>query len=328
MALDPDRKALADAARGVSVGDPAVDDAAREMERFYDAAQQDKAAKKFKDSIQKLDEIAKVHEKTAKVRALRKRYETERPNAKSWVDSWAGLAAAVKNLLKDKLDEANAYYTDSDVATTKDYAESLKKLDKFWNVRPFIEKEIPVVQQYGPKLTAFEAKLKEFKDHDGASGIQVIILKMEADLASAKAEAVLHKYSTALTLLDASLGDWPAATAQADACKAYKEKRVAVQGKIDPAEERAAGCSHAGRCQGPDGRGRSSGAETGLHHRQQLCGRRRETGGQRQGRGRGRGGAGRDDRHRRARRSEEEVGSGLQGLHRYPRQGGRGRYRQ
>ncbi|NSY37474.1 hypothetical protein [Leisingera sp. ANG59] len=234
MALDPDRKALADAARGVSVGDPAVDDAAREMERLYDAAQQDKAAKKFKDGIQKLDAIAKVHEKTAKVRARRKRYETERPNAKTWVDSWAGLAAAVKNLLKDKLDEANGYYTDSDVATSKDYTESLKKLDKFWNVRPFIEKEIPVVQQYGPKLTAFEAKLKEFKDHDGASGIQVIILKMEADLASAKAEAVLHKYSTALTLLDATQGDWPAATAQANACKAYKEKRVSVQGKIDP----------------------------------------------------------------------------------------------
>ncbi|OBY26492.1 hypothetical protein A9D60_04405 [Leisingera sp. JC1] len=234
MALDPDRKALADAARGVTVGDPAVDDAARAMERLYDAAQQDKAAKKFKDGIQKLDEIAKVHETTAKVRKQRKLYEDWRPKAKTWVDSWAGLAAPVKALLQDKLDEANGFYTSSDVATSKDYTESIKLLGKFWDIRPFIEKEIPVVQQYGPKLTAFEAKLKEFKDHDGASGIQVIILKMEADLASAKAEAVLHKYSTALTLLDASQGEWPAATAQADACKSYKEKRVAVQGKIDP----------------------------------------------------------------------------------------------
>ncbi|UWQ35644.1 hypothetical protein K3555_24080 (plasmid) [Leisingera sp. M527] len=234
MALDPDRKALADAARGVSVGDPAIDDAAREMERLYDAAQVDKAAKKFKDGIKKLDEVATVHGKTAKVRKQRTTYETQRPNAKTWVDSWAGLAAAIKTLLTDKLDEANGYYTDSDVATTKDYGESLKKLGKFWSVRPFIEKEIPVVQQYAPKLTAFKAKLKDFKDHDGASGIQVIILKMEADLASATSEATLHKYSTALTLLDATQGDWPAATAQADACKAYKDKRVAVQGKIDP----------------------------------------------------------------------------------------------
>ncbi|UWQ79244.1 hypothetical protein K3725_18430 [Leisingera sp. S132] len=234
MAIDPDRKALADSARGVTVGDPAVDDAAREMERLYDAAQQDKAAKKFKDGIQKLDEIAKVHERTAKVRKQRKLFEDWRPKAKTWVDSWAGLGAPVKALLQDKLDEANGYYTGSDVATSKDYTESIKLLGKFWEIRPFIEKEIPVVQQYGPKLTAFEAKLKEFKDHDGASGIQVIILKMEADLASAKAEAVLHKYSTALTLLDGTQGDWPAAAAQADACKAYKEKRVAVQGKIDP----------------------------------------------------------------------------------------------
>ncbi|KIC24298.1 MULTISPECIES: hypothetical protein [unclassified Leisingera] len=234
MALDPDRKALADAARGVTVGDPAVDDAAREMERLYDAAQQDKAAKKFKDGIQKLDEVAKVYERTAKVRKQRKLYEDWRPKVKQWIDHWAGLTAAIKNLLKDKLDEAKGYYTDSDVATSKDYTESIKLLSKFWGLLPFLKKEIPVVQQYAPKLTAFEAKLKEFKDHDGASGIQVIILKMEADLASAKAEAVLHKYSTALTLLDATQGDWPAATAQADACKAYKEKRVAVQGKIDP----------------------------------------------------------------------------------------------
>ncbi|WP_206540671.1 hypothetical protein, partial [Leisingera sp. ANG-M6] len=211
-----------------------MDDAAREMERLYDAAQQDKAAKKFKDGIQKLDEVAKVYERTAKVRKQRKLYEDWRPKVKQWIDHWAGLTAAIKNLLKDKLDEAKGHYTDSDVATSKDYTESIKLLSKFWGLLPFLKKEIPVVQQYAPKLTAFEAKLKEFKDHDGASGIQVIILKMEADLASAKAEAVLHKYSTALTLLDATQGDWPAATAQADACKAYKEKRVAVQGKIDP----------------------------------------------------------------------------------------------
>ncbi|WP_039164720.1 hypothetical protein [Leisingera sp. ANG-M1] len=233
MALDPDRKALADADRGKTTGDPALDDSAREMERLYDAAQQDKAAKKFKDGVKKLEQIADVNAKTAKVKTLRKRYDDWRPKAKTWVDSWAGLAVAVKNLLKDKLDEANGYYNDSDVATSKDYGESVKLLGKFWNVRPFIEKEIPVVQQYPPKLTAFEAKLKDFKDHDGASGIQVIILKMEADLASAKSEAALHKFSSALALLDATQGDWAKATAQADACKAYKEKRVAVQGKID-----------------------------------------------------------------------------------------------
>jgi hypothetical protein len=234
MALDPDRKELADAARGVTVGDPAIDDAAREMERLYDAAQQDKAAKKFKDGIKKLDEIAAVYAKTARVRTLRESYEDARPKAKTWVDYWATLPGAVKNLLTVKLGEANGYYNDSDVATSKDYAESLKTLGKFRHLRAFLETEIPVVQQYAPKLTAFEAKLKEFKDHDGASGIQVIILKMESDLASAKAEAALHKYSTAISLLDATAGDWAATTAQADACKAYKEKRQVVQGKIAP----------------------------------------------------------------------------------------------
>ncbi|WP_264214214.1 hypothetical protein [Leisingera thetidis] len=233
MAIDGDRQTMADTDRGVTTGAPAVDDPAREMERLYDAAQQDKAAKKFKDGTKKLDQIAVVFARTAKVKVQRKNYEDARPKAKSWVDHWAGLPAATKTLLTAKLTELGGYYTDSDVATTKDYSASLGKLGKFWTLRSFLEKEIPVVQQYAPKLQAFEAKLKDFKDHDGASGIQAIILKMEADLASAKSEAALHKFSTALTLLDATQGDWAAAAAQADACKAYKEKRAAVQGKID-----------------------------------------------------------------------------------------------
>lgn len=233
MALDPDRKALADADRGVTTGDPAIDDAAREMERLYDAAQQDKTAKKFKDGIKKLDQIAAVHAKAAKARVQRKSYNDGRPIAKTWVDSWAALAVAIKTLLTAKLTELNGYYTDSDVAVTKDYSVSLQKLSKFWALRKFLEKEIPVVQQYVPKQTAFEQQLKTFTDHDGASGIQATILKMEADLTSAKAEAALHKFSTAIPLLDATQGSWPAALAQADACKTYKDKRAAVQGKID-----------------------------------------------------------------------------------------------
>lgn len=233
MALDPDRKALADGGRGVTTGDPVIDDTAREMERLYDAAQQDKAAKKFKDGIKKLDQIAIVHGKSAKARVQRKSYEDGRPKAKSWIDSWAGLDVAIKTLLAAKLTELNGYYTASDVAVTKDYSVSLQKLSKFWTLRAFLDKEIPVVQQYVPKLTAFEQQLKTFTDHDGASGVQATILKMERDLTSAKAEAALHKFTTAIPLLDATLGSWAGATALADACKAYKEKRATVQGKIE-----------------------------------------------------------------------------------------------
>ncbi|OED49531.1 hypothetical protein AB838_06810 [Rhodobacteraceae bacterium (ex Bugula neritina AB1)] len=233
MALDPDRKALADADRGTITGDPALDDPAREMERLYDGAQQDRAAKKYKDGIKKLEEIAKVNTRSKRVKLQRKSYDASRPNAKAWVDHWAGLAAPVKALLTAKLTELGGYYTSADVATTKDYGKSLEDLGKFWKLKEFLENEIPVVQQYAPKLAGFETQLQTFKDHDGASGIQVMILKMDGDLASAKAEAVLHKYNAALALLDATQGDWVTTTARADACKAYKEKRVAVQGKID-----------------------------------------------------------------------------------------------
>ncbi|MCF6232242.1 MAG: hypothetical protein L3J36_03940 [Rhodobacteraceae bacterium] len=232
-AIDDDRKVMADTDRGKVAGDPKVDAPAREMEGLYDGAQVDRAAKKFKDAIIKLDKVAEIFTSTAKIKKLKAKYENDRPIAKTWVDSWVGLSAATALLLATKLAEANGHYTDSDIATTSDYAVSLQKLKLFWPVRSFLKQEIPTVQQYPPKLAAFEIKLTDFKAHDGASGIQVMILKMDADLVTAKAEAALHKFSTATAVLAGTEGDWPATLAVAVNCKAYKEKRVIVQGKID-----------------------------------------------------------------------------------------------
>ncbi|AZV78898.1 hypothetical protein EBB79_14150 [Parasedimentitalea marina] len=234
VAIDADRKTMADTDRGKVTGAAAVDDPARQMEGLYDAAQVDRAAKKFKDGIVKLDKIAEVFASTAKVKKYKAKYENDRPNAKSWIDHWAGLPAATKLLIATKLAEMDTCYSDSDIATTSDYLVSLQKLGPIWTVIEHLKAEIPTVQLYPPKLAAFETKLTAFKAHDGASGIQVMILKMDADLAAAKAEAALFKFSTATSVLAGTEAQWPATLTQADSCKAYKEKRVVVQGKIDP----------------------------------------------------------------------------------------------
>ncbi|WIY23947.1 hypothetical protein [Parasedimentitalea psychrophila] len=232
-AIDGDRKIKADTDRGKVTGAAAVDDPAREMEGLYDAAQLDCAAKKFKDGIKKLDKIAEIFITTTTVKELKASYEKNRPIAKDWIDHWAGLAVDIKQLIAAKLAELDSCYAGSDIATTSDYSVSSQKLSPIWSVIAHLKSEIPTVQQYPPKLLTFETKLRDFKAHDGASGIQVMILKMEADLVAAKAEAALHKFSTASAVLATTETQWPASLAQANSCKSYKEKRISVQGKIE-----------------------------------------------------------------------------------------------
>ena len=233
VAIDADRKIQAHTDLGKVTGAAAVDDPAREMEGLYAAAQVDRAAKKFKDGIKKLDKIAEIFTSTAKVKKLKKAYDWQRPHIKTKIDLWAALSAGTKQLLTAKLTEADTCYAESNIQTTGDYSVSIKKISPFWAIRKYFETDLIFVQKYQPELVAFETKLRDFKAHDGASGIPIIILKMEADLASAKSEAALHKFSTARTLLANTKKDWPAALEQALGCKAYKEKRVIVQGKVD-----------------------------------------------------------------------------------------------
>ncbi|MEM6310854.1 MAG: hypothetical protein AAF754_12465 [Pseudomonadota bacterium] len=232
-ALNAVRKVTVDANRGVVTNDPAIDTPMRQIEKLYDDAQTDRAAKAFKDGIAKLEKIAEVYDAVAQVRDYKNTYDKHRPAAKTWIDDFATRAAPARALLADKLTELGNIYTNCDVATTKDYKKSLQVLNPFWNLKEFIKREFPIVTQYPTDLAAFEAKLAQLKAHAGKDGIKADTDLMDADLAKAKAEAAMRKYSTAISILGETTSKWSAFEARAVAYKAYIDKLAVAKPKVD-----------------------------------------------------------------------------------------------
>ncbi len=217
----------------------AINQEARDMEAVFNAAIADAGNGDFKAAVAKLDRIPALFDHVHLHMKRRTAYLNKIADHDPRIATVNGKDANVRSPIQKSIDEFNTTYAQGKVEVTGDYVKSIDIISNLWRILGFLETEITAIEAYLAERKDFEEQLGKFKAHAGKSGIEEFILEMERDLETAKAEGDAKKHATATSVLKRSKGQWPAMTAQADACKTYLDARKVAEDKIAALANRA-----------------------------------------------------------------------------------------
>ena len=130
--------------------------------------------------------------------------------------------------------EMKARYTQSDYATTKDYAKSIGILQRVDSLDDELYRAIEVYNEFKEKHKEAKDKIKELKDHDGHEGVLEPVARMESDLVFAEAKQVAKAFVVAKNVCANIVKIGNEAESTADAYEDYIVVLNDVETKIAP----------------------------------------------------------------------------------------------
>lgn len=230
---------------GTVTGIKEIDEPLRKIELLLTTAQADAVAGKFEDGVKKLDEIPELFAGLAKIADREGKYRAFVIDIDGRLVTIDAKPVEVTKPLAKEIASLKKLYANGKYSKTKDYVESMKRLDglKGFNSAPldYIETELRAVTVYNAALAAFDPQHTMFKAHKGRPGVEAFFQGMDTDLTKSKAEAATRKFSTATALLSRTKGDWGPQKQNADDYLAYIDKRKIVTAAIVQERNRAGG---------------------------------------------------------------------------------------
>lgn len=232
LAVANDRKKLADPLRTWAHANAKVQEAAEAVFTAYDNAIAKAQAGKYDECLELLSKVPALEDKAQLLRTRARQVEYYEDKLTPALATLNGLPEAVKMLLGGGIKRVQDAYDANKTGAEDDLFKAAEALTLARREALDLVARGEKAKAYVDFRETFDAKLREFKNHDGHEGIDDVITCMENDSTSAASDSILRKFDSATRILKTTEAGWPAAKTRADDYLAYKKKRDEVEERL------------------------------------------------------------------------------------------------